>query len=233
MDLDQIDAERRGPMAVAVAGKQVSLAPATELSWRHVVLAASDDRYFGALVWPADVRLPFSKLGAVREAWRRHNALPDVGQMRRLVYMFERYYEGIEYDLRDKLGLSAGELWRERRWRELLGYIDRFPANTHMNRMLSLDEEHMQELLKNEKGDPGPKKPSMADWSLTNELLSTLIDAVNKNTAVNQGIANPKGPKPRIDPMPRPASVAEKIRLQLQKDRHQEMVGLLLPGRVS
>lgn len=231
MDLDQLDAEQYGPMVVRLDGETLTLRPATDMAWRLVVAAAADPFYFGGLVWPGAVRLPYRKLQAVQRAWVAHNGLPEIDQIRRLVYMFERYFTGVEYDLRAHLQVSARELWQERRWRELLNYIDLLPANSHKNRLLSQDEEYMEMLLTQKSNDTGPVRPSMADWSLTNSLLSTLVDAVNKNTAVQQGIANPKGPKPRIDPMPRPATAAERVEWRLQKKRHEDMVSLLLPAK--
>ena len=59
----------------------------------------------------------------------------------------------------------------------------------------------------------------------------SLVDAVNRNTAVNQSIANPKGAKPKLQPYPRPYSAAEKVQRKIQKEAHEEMVSLLLPGR--
>lgn len=232
MDLDRIDAERRGPMVVREHGELVPLPAATELPWRVVAAAIGDVHFFATTIWPAGYHLTGWKLELAQQGWIWHNGLPELDQARRLVYMYQRYYTGVEYDLRHHLGLSAGDLWRERRWRELLNYIDQLPTNSQMNRLLSQDEEHMEQILRSSGSRSGGRaKPSMADWSLTNSLLSTLIDAVNKNTAVNQAIANPKGPKPRVEPTPRPATVAEKIERKITRERHDEMVSILLPNR--
>lgn len=233
MDLDQIDFERRGPMLVGHNRIVITLPAATELPWRQVVTVADDLMLFGALVWPNDVRISVRKLELVQRAWMAHNGLPEVPQMRRLTSMVQRYHDGIEFDFRTHFRLSFGDLFRERRWREILNYLDQLPANSQMNRLLSLDEEYMESVLRSQKGDQGPSRPSMADWSLTNSLLATLIDAVNKNTATQTAIANPKGAKPRIEPTPRPLSLVEKIERRIQKERHEEMVGRLLPGKVS
>ncbi len=216
-------------MVVRSRGGLVTLPAASELPWRVVGAATADPHAFALMVWPREARLAARDIPAVQEAWIRHNDLPPFPQVRRLVYMIEKYYTGIEYDLRHHLRVSAGELWRDRRWRELLNYIDQLPTNSQMNRLLSTDEEHMEALLRQKRGDDGPARPSMADWSLMNSQLAQLIDAANRNTATQQAIANPKGPKPRIDPSPRPATAAEKVERKLQKARHEEMVGLLLP----
>lgn len=230
MSLDQIDYEKTGPMTVQLAGSEVVLPAASEFPWRLVVAAAEDLRFFGSIVWPTNVRVSLTQLRKVQHAWLSHNGLPEVAQMRRLIYMMERYSKGIEFDLRAHLQLSLGELWRGRRWRELLNYIDQLPSNTQMNRLMSQDEEHMTAIMRSQKGEQS-SAPSMADWSLLNSQIATLIDAVNRGTAVQQAIANPKGAKPKIVPMPRPATAAEKVEKRLTKERHEEMVSLLLPGR--
>lgn len=218
-------------MQVRHAGQIVVLPSASDLPWRLVQAASADLMIFGSLVWPSDVRLSTRRLELVQRAWMAHNGLPELDQMRRLVYTIQRYYGALEYDLRNHLRVSTADLWRERRWRELLNYIDHLPANTHMNRLLTQDEEYMEMVVRSQKGDTGPGRPSMADWSTTNSLLATLIDAVNRNTAVQQGIANPKGPKPRVEPTLRPETVAEKVQHRINKAKHEEMVGLLLPSK--
>lgn len=217
-------------MLVGVAGEVVTLAPATDLSWRQVQAAATDILFFGSIVWPAEVRIPMSRLDKVQRAWVAHNALPEAQQVHRLAYMMEKYSKGIEYDLRAKLNVSARELWQDREWRILLDYIDHLPTDTHLHRLLSQDDEYMEQALK-AKSSPDAGRPSMADWSQTNSMLAVLIDAVNRNTAVTQAVAGGKGPKPQVHPYPRPATAAERIQYKMQKARHQEMVSTLLPRK--
>lgn len=231
MNLDRLDAEVGGPMLVALAGEILTLPAAAELSWREMIAASTSRQFFHALVWPKGVRVSVRLLDQVRPRWVSHNGLTDQSQTQRLVYMFSKYYSGIEYDLQHHLGVSAGQLWRDRQWRVLLGYIDQLPGNSHMNRLLSSDEEYMENLIRNQGESSGPGKPSMAEWSLTNSLLSTMIDELRRNTATQIAIANPKGPKPRVDPMPRPATAAELVRRKIQKESHEHFVGILLPNR--
>jgi hypothetical protein len=232
VDLDLIDAELGGPMVVRLGIELLTLPPAADLPWKAVVAVITNPAAFLMAVWPRGVDIPHWKVGPLQQAWIRHNGLPDEHQARRLVYMMQKYYNGIEYDLRDRLGLSVGDLWRERRWRELLTYIDHLPSNTHMNRLLTSDEEHMEAILRGQKkGTPGSGRPSMSDWGQLETMMATLIDAVNRNTAMQQAIANPKGAKPRIEPYPRPYSAADKIRNKIQKQEHESMVNLLLRDR--
>lgn len=230
MDLDRLESERGGPWVVLERGRVVVVPAATTLPYKTVSAGLMSPHAFATLIWPADAELTAWKVEAAQRGWVAHNGLPEPAQMKRLVYMLEKYGEGVEVDLRAHYRLSLGDLWRARRWRELLGLIDHLPTNSHMNRLLSNDEEYMEQVLKNDKST-GPSRPSMAEWSLTNNLLATLIDAVNKNTVTQIGIANPKGQRPKVEPQPRPATVAEKVRLRLTKQEHESMVGMLLRDR--
>lgn len=231
-DLDALDREIGGPMRVRHRGHIVVLPAASEVTWQTTVTSAVSTSMFGRQIWPLKTRISYIDLRSVQNAWRIHNALPTGPQCQRLIYMMQRYGSGIEFDLRNHLSVSATELFRGRRWREMLNYIDMLPTNSHMNRLLMADEQYMEMVVEQqEKSPPGASRPSMADFSLTNNLLMQLVDAVHVNTAVNRGIANPKGPRPRIDPLPRPYSAADKVRANLQKKQHEEMVSILLPKR--
>lgn len=234
MDLDLIDAERGGPMRVLEGGEVIVVPPASDLHWQVVATAVTNPHIFHAAVWPADAALTAWKLEIAHRGWVRHNGLPEGDQVRRLVYMMQRYSGGIEYDLRRHLGLSLGELWRNRRWRELLNLIDQLPTNSQMHALMTSDEEHMEALIRGSKGreaQPGAGRPSMAEWGQLESMVATLIDAVNKNTATNVAIANPKGPKPQIQPQPRPYTAAEKVQYKIQREEHQAMVSVLKPSR--
>lgn len=232
MDLDLLDAEVAGPLAVRDGDRVVEVSPATEFHWRAVAAAVRDKLAFAQFIWPRGESLQNWKLDVVHRAWIRHNGLAPMPHLQRLVYMMEKYADGIEYDLRNHLDVSAGELWRGRRWRELLGYIDQLPSDSHKNRMLTLDEEHMQAIIASQKDRrPGDAKPSMADWGQLESMMAVLIDAVNRNTEVTHAVAPGKKQPLRIANYPRPSTAAEKVERDLQKKRHEEMVSMLLPAK--
>ncbi len=226
-------------MRVQLGGQIIELKAATDLTWGRVAAVLGDPIMWAALVWPTDIGLPWWKVELVQQAWAQHNGLPAAGQAHRLLYMIQKFGKGIEFDLRNHLsGVSLGELFRERRWRELLNLLDQLPQDTHMNRLLTTDEQYMEAVLGDaepSKGDEetGPTAPSMANWSQTNALLAVLIDAVNRNTAVTQAMAGAKNSK--FEPHPRPESAAQKILArranEVAKRRHQELVSMLLPNR--
>jgi len=229
VDLDQLDAEKTGPFAVLVDGERRVVPAASALPWKSVVACATSPHYFALLAWPPDVRLKAWQIEAAQKAWRIHNGLPDPAQIRRLTYMIERYHDGIEYDLRTKAGVHLGELWRSRRWRELLVYMDHLPTDSHKNRLMVNDEEYMSAVLSQE--SQGDNRPSMAEWSQTNAMLAKLIDAVNRNTAVTHAVS--QGTKGKLDfpPEPRPGNAVDKIKYRKEKEAHEVMTSMLLPRR--
>lgn len=213
----------------------VVIPPPTLLHWRQLAAACSEIDAFVLYAWPPETPVRHWtrwKVDVIWRAWIRHNGLVPMPHLRRLVYMMEKYADGIEYDLRHHLDVSAGELWRDRRWRELLAYIDMLPNDSHKNRLLSLDEDHMAALIEaKRKGPQQDAKPSMADWGQLESMMAVLIDAVNRNTEVTHAVAPGKKQPLRIANYPRPATAAEKVERQLQKKQHEDMVRMLLPGK--
>lgn len=230
MDLDQLDAERGGPFTVLVDGEPRVVPPASALGWKSVVAAATSPHWFSLLAWPADVRLKGWQIEAAQHAWCVHNGLPEPAQVRRLVKMIEDYGVGIQYDLRDKLGVSLGQMWRDRQWRELLDYIDLLPTNSHKNRLMANDEAYMEAVM-GAKGGETSNRPSMADWSPEVSGLARLIDAVNRNTMVTQAVAGVKGSKLSLPPEPRPQTAADKVSYRKSQQEHESMNAMLLRDR--
>lgn len=233
MDLDQIDGELGGPMRIATGPAVVVLPAATDLPWRVVAAAVKDKIDFYYHVWlPTGVPLAGVNLTEqVRHAWARHNGLPEGMDLYRLLYMMERYADGIEYDLRNHLGVDMGELFRSRRWRVLVNYIDMLPSNSHKNRLVTLDEEHMEAILSSKQAQSGEYKPSMSDWGQLENMMATLIDAVNRNTETVHATAQGKKKPLRIPNYPRPATAADRVKVKIQKRKHEEMVNMLLPAK--
>lgn len=234
MDLDQVDLERGGDYFVRSEGAIVTVPAATGFNWRQVVSAIKDPFYFAALVWPASASLMAWKVDLVHQGWIRHNGLTAADEVPRLIMLMERYFDGIEYDLQSRLGEDAGELWRQRKWRKLLGYITSLPADTQMNYLLSQDEEYLEHAMRAQEknrtgGSATAPGPSMAEWNLTVSLLAQVVDAVNRNTEVTKAAA---GGKPsQVRPVPRPTTAAERIGNRIQREAHEEMSAILLRNR--
>jgi hypothetical protein len=230
VDLDRLDAELGGEMVVQLGNRKITLPSARTVPWKHLPAMMQDPLAFAALFWPADAPLQWWQLVPVRDAWARHNGLPDAKQVSRLLFMLGRFGDGIEYDLRNHLGISMGVLFRERRWRELLNLIDQLPQATHLNRLLTTDEEYMEAAIRQEKGG-GSSAPSRAEWGQVEELLAKVVDAINRLTVTERGLAGDKTAK-TPPPLARPKSIREDIEQRIIKERHQSMVDMLLPRSV-
>jgi hypothetical protein len=233
VDLDQLDAERRGPFSVRLRGKRVVLPEASTLPWKAVASTIGSAHSFMEHVWPKHVDIPAWMVEKVQERWCLHQGLTDLDQTKRLVYTMHRYAEAIEYDLREKMRLSAGEMWRDRRWRELLNLVDGLPSNTMTSQALANDKEHLRMVLKQSPKQKGSGGPRLADWSLTNAQLATLIDAVNAQRITMIGLARTKGAKPSFEPQARPRTAVDEIEYEMRKAEHQGMVDLLLPHKAA
>lgn len=229
MDLEVLDRERGGPLLVRFNGATVALPSAVDLSWRAVMLALTDNAAFVQLVWPEDIKVPIWQAELAQQRWVEHNGLPDPGAARWLAGVLSRYYDAIEYDLMGKLRLRLGDLWRERRWREMVGYIRGLPNNSRFGEALMADEEYLEAVLARQKDDDKPSGPKLSEWSLLNSQMARLIDAVNRNTEVTRAAA---GGKPsNISPEARPITAAERVKARMQRTQHESMVSLLLRDR--
>jgi hypothetical protein len=230
VDLNQLDAEKHGPMTVVAGGRRYVLPAASDFGWKRVAEVASNPHYFALLVWPREAPIKAWQIEAAQRAWCDHNGLPAPQQIQRLVMMMEKYGEGIEYDLPHHLpGVNAGQLWRDRRWRELLSYIDQLPSNSHKNRLMMTDEDFVRSIAKT--GFSGDGRMSISDFGPTERILADLVDTVKHNTMVTQAVAGGKGPKPTMDPYPRPVSALPKIEREMRIAEHEQMKSLLLRNR--
>src|SRR5690349_17082489 len=120
MDLDRLDRERGGPMRVKLNGECLTLPPASDLGWREVFLAIEETEGFVAFVWPRHSKIPVWKAEIAHARWVEHNGLPDADSARWLASTLTRYYGPIELDLMSRYRLRLGDIWRDRRWRELV-----------------------------------------------------------------------------------------------------------------
>jgi hypothetical protein len=236
VDLDRLDLERGGPLLIREQGAVVVVPPASEFTWQQVAMAIMDARYFGVYIWPQEYPLRFGWIDYAQQSWCRHNGLTDLAETRQLVHMAGRYFEGIEWDLRTRCGISAGELWRERRWRELYSYIKQLPSDSRVNHLIANDEEYLEKALANQDknrtpGQSGPSGPSMAEWNLTNALLTKLVNAVRQNTEVTKAAAG--GKAGNIQPERGPVTAADKVLNRLRQREHEEMSAILLRNRPS
>jgi hypothetical protein len=233
VDLDQLDAEKGGPFSVRLRGRRLELPEPSALPWKAVASTIASPHGFMEHVWPWHIGVPAWMVDQLHERWCRHHGLTSLDETKRLVYTLNRYSDSIEYDLREKMGLSLGQLWRDRRWRELLNYIDSMPSNTMTSQSLANDKEHLRMVLKQGAKQRGAGGPRLADWALTNSQLATLIDAVNALRITTVGLAKTKGPRPSFEPQARPRTAIDEIEYEMRKAEHEGMVSILLPHKAK
>ncbi len=111
----------------ALSGEHHDLVAPQDLPHEHVIAACQDWRQFARLVVGRDRKMTRSELQLLQASWVARAGLLQGDDLQRLVWLVRTFRAELEYDLRRQLGLSLGELWRGRRWRELLGYVDHLP----------------------------------------------------------------------------------------------------------
>lgn len=190
-------------------------------------------------VWMRGV--PIWKQRTLFEAWVARHDLPDASGARRLYYLMDRYTDAIAYDLQAHLHLDLGVLWRGRRWRTLLAYIDRLPHHSYFAEAVSLDEDHARMLAEAEADLPDGEKatkqtPPLRTWTTEVAVLTKILDAIRHldyvTVAANSGRGNAGTPP---EPSPVPASAFDKARQQTTFERklgkHKALVGRMLPHK--
>jgi hypothetical protein len=233
VDLDQLDAEKGGPFSVRLQGRRIVLPESSSLPWKAVASTIASPHGFMEHVWPFDIGVPAWMVELLHERWCIHNGLTGLEETKRLVYTVNRYADAIEFDLRDKLNLSLGQLWRDRQWRQLMNYIDSMPSNSMTSQALANDKEHLRMVLKQGAKQKGAGGPRLADWDLAASQRAALIDAVNALRITTVGLARTRGPKPSFEPQARPRTAIDEIEYETRKAEHQGMVSILLPHKAA
>ena len=110
--------------------------------------------------------------------------------------------------------MDVAQYLGEHRYVALLDLIDQLPAASRFNEAVVNDEEFAEYLLDlEEQGGAVPGEswaPRGAEFDLTNQLLSTVVDELKALRISGQALAGGK-PK-REDPMPRPRTAVERVR---------------------
>lgn len=122
-----------------------------------------------------------------------------------------------------------GTLWRARRWRQLLNFIDRLPRHSAYHEALANDEQLAELMLKGRGGDSGPPaRPVrlMSEFTPEVELLSVLADRMAE---LIQTVAVTKGAKTRpVAHQPRPTTAMQRVRARKFKQRHNSIVARIV-----
>lgn len=232
--LDDLDAEKSGPFALALpGGERAVLRSPQDMTWREVAGCIAD---LAAFVRLAGVPgMPANAIAAVRGRWITHHGLTaDNDQTRRLAHVMDRYANQLEADFpRCYPGVGPADLWRARKWRCLLNLIDHLPQNTYYQHALAQDPEHAKRVAA-WKADPRNKDKikTAPPWSIWSPELAKLTDILDqlKVVAYRVGAVNGNKPeKPKFDE--RPKSEIEKAEREIKWQNHNKLADKFLPHR--
>lgn len=218
----QLDRERPGkPFTVRAGGKVLRFRAAPDVPAGVLIRVTADWRLFlgyciddtATLV---DADFQWWKAEHMLRLYRHHHGLCTTPQEdMRLFTLLEQgdYRDAIEADLQEIYGVDLGELWRARRWRKLLGMIERLRRSTHFGEATAADEKLAEFVLRKERDRNGEELPPtrrMSEFTVEAELLSVVADRLAE--LVQVGVASRGGRPRQVKPMPRPKTAVEKLR---------------------
>lgn len=243
--LTLLDLERSERFSLA-GDAHVDLVPAADLQWQMVAECCENDAVFIRHV-AGSRRMPRREIGDLRRSWVTHQGLLDGDDLRRLVWMVGTFARPLAVDLRRLYGLSLGDLWRERRWRELLTLIDYLPRATWSQMAIANHPEHAERMAKAiaqrklESFDAEGEEesgPPLIDYTPEVAMLANVVDAVSSVRHAIIQVNSEKGKTPKAPPpMPRPRTLVdrlvEKQERMIRWDKHESLAARLLPNRKS
>lgn len=121
-------------------------------------------------------------------------------------------------------------MWRSRRWRRLLNILDQLPRTSAYAQALALDEdlaEQVSELPDTERKAQWSR--SHRDYTPEVEMLTAVFDRLGELIRVTAAVHGSRGKPPPLGP--RPAYAVDRVRRQLARQRHQDVVGRLMKNR--
>lgn len=121
-------------------------------------------------------------------------------------------------------------MWRARRWRELLNYIDRLPSASHFIRALSEDDEYAEAVIASRGDRDEPYAPALSEWTPEVDLLARISDGIGSLIAM---YSSAHGSTVRPAPAPRPRTAFERVRARMAMTRHTKLAAKVLPNRTT
>lgn len=236
-NIDILEDATGGPFVVRLGGERYTLVAPQDLHWQHV-LACLDAETAPGTPFDADGFKPWH-LPLVFGGWSAHYDLPDVNSGKRLAYLIDRHRSALVADLQMYFDVDLGSLWRARRWRTLLDYIDHLPGHSWFSAAISNDEEHATMLAESmaqreKEGEAAPSGPSLQTWTPEVAMLTALRNDVRYLTYVTQAAAGDKAAKPP-PPLPHPTTALEnamqRVQFQSRKASHEALVARMLPNK--
>lgn len=90
------------------------------------------------------------------------------------------------------------------------------------------DEEVARKMLADTDG--GPRRAmDMQGWTYERELLTAILESVQRLTAITIAANSKDGKAPRVPPLPRPETAVQRIRLRVVRDQLDQVVTAFRP----
>jgi hypothetical protein len=234
-NLDIAEAAIGGPFTVRILGSERELPDPVDMPFISVL----EHLQAGVAPGIGDAALTLRATQQIFRRWSAHHDLPDFQSAQRLTYLVDHYRSALVYDLRERLGVDLGELWRARRWRTLLDYIDHLPSHSWYSVAVANDEEHAKMIAESlaereREGEKQPTGPDMHTWTPEVAAITRLTDAVNRLHYIIPAAQGDKKVKPP-EPLPRPITALEtalkRAEEQRRKRKHESLVARVLPHK--
>lgn len=236
-NIDLLELGVGGPFAVRVDDQDIVLPDPADLHFQAVLLALRERHV------PGTPSMANWKRALVFERWSAHYDLPDFESARRLAYLVDHHRSAIVYDLQTFCsGADLGELWRARRWRTLLDYIDHLPSHSWFSAAVAMDEEHAQMLAESlaarhaeGEADAAPSGPSLTSWTPEVSYLARVEDICRyiawATFAAQIGKQAGEPPKPGPVPVTPLQRAMKRVEHERRKAAHEALVARVLPNK--
>lgn len=178
---------------------------------------------------PSQMRL--DQVATLRESYCIKSGLPVPPEdTLRLFQVLETAAEELELDLQRIYGYDLVSLFRERRWRRLLGAIDRIPRASLFYQRLLNDKEYARKLLEAQKSKPKQKGTLVSETTAEVEELQE----VNRRVGMLlEMFASANGGKYRAEPRPGMITVLQEVDYRERERSHHQLAARVLPSRKS
>jgi len=123
--------------------------------------------------------------------------------------------------------VDLATLYRERRWVTLLGLIDQLRPASRLTKAMMDDPEVAEQILSAESSASSEWHPSLAEYGLTEQLLTQIIDLLQAQIATTSAAAGGKPDKPQ--PFPRPRTQVDIIRERRSAETQAAIISLFTP----
>lgn len=118
------------------------------------------------------------------------------------------------------------EEWRSRRWRRLLNVIDGLRRTSHFVQAISDDDEYADMLAT--QPPERSRGPQLLDYSPEREALDMVVDRLGE--VLQTLVAVNGGKPPKIRPVRRPDTAADRAGRKRAFLKHQSIVARMLPN---